>query len=100
MTITVTASMGTLSDHGLYTNLALQAGANPRVDADVTGIMVASLAASVDAALAADLAAAGTAVASVGEALAAVSGWPGQRLVVLGPSGSAQASPTSPRSPP
>ena len=48
--------------------------------------MSASLAAAVDAAVAAELAAAGTAVASVGAALAAVASWPGQRLVVLGPS--------------
>jgi hypothetical protein len=80
-TINVAAAPGTLSDHGLYTNLALQAGSNPTVVAVVTRIMSASLAAAV----AAELAATGTAVASVGEALAAVAAWPGQRLV-LGPS--------------
>jgi hypothetical protein len=86
-TIKVTAAMPqNPSDHALFTDVSLQAASNPNVIAAVTGIMSASLAAAVDAAVAADLAAAGTAVASVGEALAAVSSWPGQRLVVLSPS--------------
>lgn len=73
------------TDHALFTDISLQAAANPNVVATITGIMSASLAAAVDAAVAAELAAGGTATASVGEALAAVAQWPGQRLVVLSP---------------
>jgi hypothetical protein len=54
-TIKVAAAPGTLSDHGLYTNLALQAGSNPSVVAAVTGIMSASLAAAGVAVVAAPL---------------------------------------------
>jgi hypothetical protein len=84
-TIKVTASMPKPADHALFTDIALQAASSPNVVAAVTGIMSASLAAAIDAAVAAELASSATAAASVGEALAAVAAWPGQRLVVLSP---------------
>jgi hypothetical protein len=85
-TIKVAADMGTPVDVAAYTDVSLQAAVSPSVVETINGLLTAAVAADVDRRIATALAAAaGTPVATVGDALAAVAAWPGGRLIVIAP---------------